>query len=300
MNLRSVDLNLLVIFDSLMTERHVTRAANRVGMSQSAMSNALARLRHVFEDDLFIRAAGGMEPTPRALELGEPISRILRQAQRLMSSDVGFDPRQTRRQFTVRMSDLIGYLALPRLSAHLASVAPNVSLNIVHLSPDATLRALDSDELDFALSMELGEPTGIESEPLFDDRMCCLMRSGHPLSRRPLTLDAFLGARHLKVSMSATDSRFVDDVLTKQGLRRTIALNVPHWLLVPPVLAQTDLLAVVSGKLAEAISGRQLLIRPLPFESERFAWRIYWHRRYTQSAAHKWIRQAVTKACATL
>ncbi len=105
------------------------------------MSNALARLRQVFEDELFIRAAAGMEPTPRALELGDQVSRILRQAERMMSTDVGFDARQTRRQFTARMSDLIGYLALPRLTAYLAEAAPNISLNVVHLSPDATLHA---------------------------------------------------------------------------------------------------------------------------------------------------------------
>ncbi len=300
MNLRSIDLNLLVIFDSLMAERHVTRAANRIGMSQSAMSNALARLRQVFEDELFIRAAAGMEPTPRALELGDQVSRILRQAERMMSTDVGFDARQTRRQFTARMSDLIGYLALPRLTAYLAEAAPNISLNVVHLSPDATLRALESDELDFALSMALGQPSGIQSEPLFDDEMCCLMRVGHPLARRPMTLDAFLGARHLKVSMSATDSRFVDNVLAKQGMQRTIALNVPHWLLVPPVLARSDMLAVVSRKLAGAFADRQLLTRPLPFESDGFAWRMYWHRRYAQSAAHQWMRQAVATSCAAL
>jgi DNA-binding transcriptional LysR family regulator len=300
MNLRSIDLNLLVIFDSLMAERHVTRAAGRVGMSQSAMSNALARLRHLFDDELFIRGSSGMEPTPRALELGEQVARILRQAERMMSADVGFDPTVARRHFTARMSDAIGYLLLPRLVAHLAGVAPNVGLNVLHLSPDATLRALEADELDFAVSMALAQPSGIRSEPLFEDAMCCVMRAGHPLAGEALTLDAFLGTPHMKVSMSATDARFVDDVLARRGLQRTIALNVPHWLLVPPVLSSSDLLAVVPRKLATAFAGHGLVTAMLPFESRSFSWNLYWHRRHEKSASNAWIRESVRSAGAAL
>src|SRR6185369_282897 len=181
MNLRSLDLNLLVVFDALMIERHVTRAANRVAMSQPAVSNALARLRYVFKDELFIRHAGVMEPTPRAIELSDAVRQILRQTERLLTTDVGFDPRTSTRAFTGRMSDLIGYLALPRIVERLRALAPSVSLHVLHMAPDRTLKALEDDQLDFALSMELRHLRSIRSESLFNDRMCCVMREGHPL-----------------------------------------------------------------------------------------------------------------------
>jgi len=135
-NLRSVNLNLLVVFDALMIERHVTRAANRAAMSQPAMSNALTRLRALFKDDLLVRTARGMEPTPRALELSESIHQILLQAERLMHSDALFDPATSQRSFTIRMSDLVGSLILPGCMAKLAVAAPGVSLDVLHIAPE--------------------------------------------------------------------------------------------------------------------------------------------------------------------
>lgn len=298
MNLRSIDLNLLVIFDALMTERHVTRAAARIAMSQPAMSNALSRLRHIFKDELFVRAAGRMEPTPRAEELGDAVRRILRQAERLMSTDVAFDPATSDRSFSARMSDLLGYLALPRIMASLATEAPAMGLQVVHVSPEATLKALEEDELDFALSMELAGPNSIQSAPLFEDRMCCLMRAGHPLAKVELTLPRFLKARHMRIAMSPTDIRFVDNVLAERGKQRQVALTVPHWLLVPGALAATDLLVVVSRKLADRfVAEADVIAKPLPFESRPFHWHIYWHRRYERAAAHVWMRTLVHQAC---
>lgn len=301
MNLRSIDLNLLVIFDALMTERHVTRAASRIAMSQPAVSNALSRLRHIFKDELFIRTAGRMEPTPRALELGTSVQQILRQAERLMSTDVAFDPADSEREFMARMSDLIGYLVLPHITRHLREHAPAISLNVVHLSPEATLKAMESDELDFALSMELNHTRSIRAEPLLEDQMCCVMRADHPLARVDLTVARFLKAHHMRVAMSPTDIRFVDNVLAERGQQRHVALTVPHWLLVPRTVMETDLLAVVSRKMVSLfLDDKRIVVRALPFKSEPFAWHMYWHRRYDKSAAHVWMRQAVMQACKAL
>ena len=301
MNLRAIDLNLLVIFDALMAERHVTRAALRIPMSQPAMSNALARLRHVFKDDLFIRSGGTMEPTPRALELGEAVRLILRQTERLMSSEVGFDPATAVRDFSGRMSDLIGYLVLPRLLAALATQAPQVTLDILHMSPDRSIKALETDQLDFALSMQLKHTTSICSEPLFSDQMVCVMRSDHPLARAgKLTLPRFLQAEHLRVAMSPTDIRFVDNVLADKGYTRKVVAKVPHWLLIPKILEESNLIAVLSGKLATKFAAAGLAVMPLPFESEPFTWDIYWHRRNDNSVAHKWIRDLIKMCCADI
>jgi DNA-binding transcriptional LysR family regulator len=300
MNLRAVDLNLLVIFDALMTERHVTRAALKIPMSQPAMSNALTRLRHLFKDDLFIRSAGGMEPTARALELGEAVRQILRQTERLMSTDVAFDPSRAERSFTARMSDLIGYLVLPAVLSELRARAPGVTLDVLHMSPERTLKALETDQLDFGLSMELKHANNIRSEPLFTDQMVCVMRSGHPLAKKRLTLERFLDAEHLRVAMSPTDIRFVDNVLADKGLARRVVSNVPHWLLIPQILQQTDMVSVISSKLAAHFSSDALAVKPLPFHSAPFAWTVYWHRRHDNSVPHKWIRNLIQACCAGL
>lgn len=300
MNLRSVDLNLLVIFDALMQERHVTRAALRIPMSQPAMSNALARLRHLFKDDLFIRSGGTMEPTPRAVELSEAVRQILRQTERLMSSDVYFDPTAAVQEFSARMSDLVGCLVLPKVLSVLAETAPGVSLDIIHLSPEKTVQALEADQLDFGLSMQLQHASNIKSEVLFMDQMVCVMRADHPLTSGKLTLARFLEAEHLRVAMSPTDIRFVDNVLAEQGCARKVVAKIPHWLLVPQILQETNLIAVISGKLAARFSSGRLKVRPLPFPSEPFSWDIYWHRRNDNSAAHRWIRGLVASVCADL
>ncbi|RQR26489.1 LysR family transcriptional regulator [Burkholderia sp. Bp9142] len=300
MNLRSVDLNLLVIFDALMRERNVTRAALRIPMSQPAMSNALVRLRHLFKDDLFIRSGGTMEPTPRAMELGESIRQILRQTERLMSSDVNFDPATAQREFTARMSDLVGCLVLPQILAALSEKAPGVTLDILHMSPERTIRALESDQLDFALSMQLQHASNIRSQPLFMDQMVCVMRADHPLAQGEVTLERFLEADHLRVAMSPTDIRFVDNVLADQGYARKVVAKVPHWLLIPPILRESQLIAVISGKLAARFASEPLAVRPLPFPSEPFSWDIYWHRRNDNSVTHKWMRDLIVETCTTL
>ncbi|SDE93795.1 transcriptional regulator, LysR family [Variovorax sp. CF079] len=299
-NLRAVDLNLLVLFDALMAESHVTRAADRVGVSQSAMSNALARLRFLFKDELFIRTSRGMEPTPRAVELGEGVRSILQQTSRLMASDVSFDAQKSQHQFVARMSDLVGSLVLPALMGRLSHAAPGVSLDVVHMSPEKTVEALELDQLDVAVSMDLTHGNTIRYVDLLEDKMVCLMRQDHPMAGRRLTLERFLASQHVRVSMSPTDMRFVDSVLAEQGQQRKIMLNLPHWLLVPQVLQQTDYIAVMSERAALRVVGADLVVRPLPFQTESFAWRLYWHKRHEHSRSHQWLRTQLEEVCAAV
>ncbi|MCO5089534.1 LysR family transcriptional regulator [Bosea sp. (in: a-proteobacteria)] len=293
MNLRSIDLNLLVALNALLTDRHVTRAADKIGLSQPAMSNALSRLRHIFKDDLLVRTAAGMQATPRALELTEPVRQVLRQIERVLDSEPGFDPATSSRSFTLRLSDLLGLLLLPRLSERLNVEAPGLEFDIIHASPTRTVEALEKDEVDMAVSMGLIHATSIRSACLMSDRMVCVMRRDHPLVGSPLSLDDFLAARQLKVSMSPTDRRFVDDVLSRLGLTRRVALNVPHWLLVPHVLERSDLLSVMPRRLALALGRSAMTIQELPFESDPFEWSMYWHRRHEGNQALVWLRQTL-------
>ena len=300
MNLRIVDLNLLVAHDTMLNERHITRAANRLGLSQPAVSNALGRLRHIFNDELLVRSGNGMQLTPRAEELKQAIQPLLRQIERVFDTDTSFDASRSSRTFVIRLSDLLEFLLLPALLDNLRHEAPGIALDVLHLPPTGTVDALERDEIDLAISMGLEPTSAIRSEVVFRDRMVCLMRKSHPLAREELTREAFLAQRHLKTSMSPADLRFVDDVLAREGLERNVGLNVPHWLIVPRVLARSELVAVVPQRFAAAVAGRSLVLRELSFASGSFEWTLYWHRRHEGSRANGWLRDAIRKACLTI
>ncbi|OXS21024.1 LysR family transcriptional regulator [Pseudomonas rhodesiae] len=297
MNLRAVDLNLLVIFDTLMKERHVTRAALKVPMSQPAMSSALSRLRLLFKDDLFIRVGGCMEPTARAIELSVGVTRILREAERLMTSEVLFDPASSDDHFTGRMSDLITYLVLPTLSGLLSRQAPGMRMDITHIPIDQTLARMESDQLDFAISTQLKHTSNIVSEPLFMDRLVCVMRDGHKLSGAELSMQEFLKADHLHVAVSQHDVRFVDNVLAEQQVSRRITLTIPHWLSLPAILCETDMISVISERLASTFVDKALVIKELPLSMPSFSWDLYWHKRNKNTAAHAWLREQIKQCC---
>ncbi len=290
MNLRSVDLNLLVVLDALLSEQHVTRAAAKVGLSQSAMSNALRRLRTLMRDDLLVRNATGMEATPRALELVEPIRQLLRQAERLIETNSDFDPASATLRYRVRMSDVLTYLLMPSLLSMLGSEAPEVTLDIVHLSPLQTIAALEADDIDVAVSMGLEHTNNILSLPLFEDRMVCVLAKDHPDASGELTMERFLALPHIKVSMSPTDGRYVDTALAGMHQSRKVAVNVPHWLAVPHLLAGSAMIAVMSERLAASFAKEDLAIKALPFSSATFHWSLYWHRRHDRSPAQEWLR----------
>jgi len=241
-----------------------------------------------------------MQPTPRAGELLEQTQQLLRQIERVFESDASFEPGKSERKFTVRMSDLLGLLILPDLLDRVGADAPNVALDVLHLPPARTVDALEKDEIDVAVSMGLGHSNSIRAELMFRDSMVCVMRKSHPLARMALTLDNFLAFRHLKVSMSPTDLRFVDDVLARQKLERNVGLNVPHWLVVPHVLARTDFLSVMPGSLAKEIAGDTLVTRELPFASRPFDWSLYWHRRHEGNQAIVWLRDQIRATCGSV
>jgi DNA-binding transcriptional LysR family regulator len=295
-SLRRIDLNLLVALDALLRERHVTRAAQAIGLSQPAMSSALGRLRLVFKDELLVRTAAGMQPTPRAEALIEPVRQALAQVERVLACDDDFDALASRRRFTLRLSDLLSLLLLPRLMQQISHMAPHIGLDVMHLPPQQTVDALEKDEIDVAVSMGLEHTGTIRRQVLFSDRMACVMRERHPLATGKLTLARFLSARHLKVSMSPTDIRFVDDVLSRSEAHRDVALNMPHWLLVPHILASTDYVSVMPARIASAIQDKALIMRGLPFASKPFDWCLYWHRRHHDNPANRWLRERILQA----
>jgi DNA-binding transcriptional LysR family regulator len=298
MRLRSVDLNLLVALDALLEERHVSRAALRVGLSQPAMSNALARLRATFGDVLLVRTPRGMEPTARGLELAGEVRQVLRQVERVLTPGAGFEPARCEQRFVLRMSDLLSRLFLPGIAEALLREAPLAALEIVHLSPAQTVQALEADACDLAVSMGLDHGGSILQQPLMRDRMVCVMRGEHAAARGRFDLECLLRLRHLRVSISPVDSRFVDDALARLGRRRHVAVNVPHWLVVPEVLRATDLVAVMPERLADVLARTAdgFVRRSLPLPETEFEWALYWHRRHDGSVQHAWLRELVVRS----
>jgi len=299
MNLRAIDLNLLVIFNALVAEKHVSKAASRLAMSQPAVSNALSRLRSAFGDELFVRSDGRMMPTPRALELAPMVEGIVRQSERLLASGSEFDPSRSDRQFTVRMSDLIGYLTLPVIAEVLRETAPSVSLRVFPMVED-TVRLLETDELDLAISAHLLHPPFIRSQHVLEDAVCCLMSERHPLVATTLTRAAFFEFAHLQVAMGPNYVPFADSLISQFKERRKIAMSVPSWLLVPQILRHTNLLALASQSLAGLFQGEGVVAKPLPFKTAPYRWTMYWHRRNDSSIGHAWLRNSFQRACADI
>jgi DNA-binding transcriptional LysR family regulator len=176
----------------------------------------------------------------------------------------------------------------------LRATAPGISLDVLHLPPAATVDALDEGTIDVAISMDLHHAGSIRSKRLLQDRMVCVMDRGHPAAGR-LTLDRFLQAAHVKVSINPRDGRYVDAALSEMGLTRRVVLNVPHWLVVPGIVRGSPLLAVMSERLARHFAG-DLAIEPVPFGQQDFAWSMYWHQRHDQLPAQVWLRGQIEAA----
>ena len=289
--LRSVDFRLLLAFEALIAERHVSRAAAAVGLSQPAMSHALAKLRHQFHDPLLARTSTGFEPTPKALELVEPVRAAIRQVSRLFSESSIFDPKTSSENVSIRMGDMNEVLFLPPLLHELERQAPNLTVTVQHLPPSETVRALEASAIDFAVSALIKHSKSVHSIELARDRMVCVMRKGHPAAARKLTTRAFLSLRHLRIVQSAGDVRFVEGALFKNGMQRKIITTTPHWLAASYLVETTDLVAALPESMVRRLNvdGR-FAVAPLPVGGEEFSWRLYWHRRYDARPAHRWIR----------
>jgi DNA-binding transcriptional LysR family regulator len=298
-NLASVDLNLLVAFEALLDERSVSRAAARVGLSQPAMSNALARLRAVFDDRLFERAAGGMAPTPRAEQLRGPLRAGLAQLRRAFEGETSFDPATSPRRFRVAATDYVEWLLAGPLAAALSRQAPGVQIQLRRLdrlfvAPEAALRA---GEIDLAIGFfpdARSLESGSVSETLLEEQNVVVARQGHPLLRRRLDLDAFAAARHAAVIYRPEPWGLIDTELAARGRRRNLFLAAPHFLTVLRAVSESDLIACVPERLARGLrQSLRLAIRPVPFPLPPFHTRMVWHEHAAGDAALIWLRSVL-------
>jgi DNA-binding transcriptional LysR family regulator len=303
MHIGSIDLNLLVAFDALLTEQNVTRAAERIGISQSAMSHALARLRSFTGDALLVRVRGGMVPTPRAQALGPPIQRALGDVARALSPAPAFDPKTARWVFKVGTTDYGELVLLPKLVARLAREAPGIDLRVRSLEDDL-IGPLVSGSIDVALAPprpEL-ESQGIFARRLFDERFVCVVRKGHPLAKKKLTLSRFAAASHALISPRGREGGLVDDALARLHLKRRVAVVVPHFLIAPHVVATSDLVLTLAARVASVLAkplGLVVLAPPAELRLEGFAMSAQWHERTQADPAQKWIRTVLADVAKT-
>lgn len=268
-DLSRVDLNLLVLFEIVLEERHVGRAAGRLNLSPSAVSHGLRRLRRLLNDPLFLRTPKGVVPTERAMELAEPVADILARARSVISTAEPFDPATSTRRFTIGAPDGVSAVFLSPLLAELRRVGPGIDLSVRQILPPGGRRAtervwepvladLDARATDIAVVPVDEVPARFVTRTLYEEDFVVAMRAGHPFGKDP-TLDGFCRMRHVVVSLTGDAYGFVDDVLAKHGRSRRVALTVPNFMFALAVVAETDLIAALP-KAFVAIHGPRLRI----------------------------------------
>jgi DNA-binding transcriptional LysR family regulator len=294
MNIAGLNLNLLPVLDALLTERSVSRAGVRLGLSQPAVSNALGQLRALLGDPLLVRKGAGMAPTERALALAAPLRAALQALEQGLEPPTAFDPTTADRGFTIVTNDFVAFAMLPRLLARLQREAPRVRLQVRAWQEHVVPPDLARGDADLVLGFNRDLPAGHVAAPLFMDRFVFVARKGHPLVRGKITLAQYTKLSHVLVSQEPNARGVVDDVLARRGLSRTVALRLSHFLLVPPVLAATDYVAALSEVVARPMALRlplQLLAMPLDVPTATV--QMAWHERTAASPAHVWLRALV-------
>src|SRR5882672_9583699 len=293
MNVQGLDLNLLRVFDAVLRDRSVTAAAKHLGLTQPAVSNALARLRASFEDALFVRTPTGMDATPFARELAGPVRQALALLESALAHGPGFDPASTTRAFRFYMSDLGQIEFLPPLIERVQQAAPGVRLEAVALEVEDIADALATGALDLAVGFLPGLGPPVRRRALFRDPYLCLVRADHPI--KALTKRKFQEASHALVTYRG-GHRVVEEALERAGLARRIALRLPHFTVVPMVLERTDLICTLPARVArvfERRGGLKSLAPPVPIPPADVA--VHWHERFEADPGNRWLREQVVE-----
>jgi len=294
MELHELDLNLLVVFNQMLVERRVSKVAETLGVSQPAVSNSLAKLRKLFGDELFLRTPKGMEPTPYADQLAESVSYALAMIHSGVNQRSSFEPSSARRAITIGMTDIGEIYFLPALIERLHREAPGITLSTVRNAAINLRDELESGKVDLAIGLLPQLKAGFFQRRLFTQRYVCLMRRGHRLDKRKLSLAEFSAAEHLVVISAGTGHGKVDELLQRSGVERNVRLTVPHYVSVGHILRGSDLIATVPERLAERlVEPFGLVSVPHPAKLPDVAINAFWHAKYHRSPANRWLRGVV-------
>ena len=307
-NFRTLDLNLLRVFDEVMAEGSLTRAARNLSLTQPAVSNALRRLRETLGDELVQRSGQGMAPTPRARAIWPAVREALAQLQSSLIPNE-FVPAEANTSFVLAMSDATAAELIPGLTETLEKQAPRVTLRVVPLTTRDPRSMLDEEACDLAVGYfpsmladltartQSGEPQPFFHQRLYTGEYVCVMRKDHPLAQGPLTIDAFCAARHMLVSFSGRPFGFIDEALATLGRERFVVLTVNQFFTAARVVANANLLTVLPLHFVKVTGfADQLVFRPLPFEVSPVLVDAVWHRRNQQRSSHVWLREVVQRA----
>lgn len=288
--MRNQELTLLYVFDAIMTEMSITRAAARLGMTQPAVSNAVSRMRDIWRDPLFIKKGRQIEPTAFALSLWGQIRDPMYQLSAAVTSSV-FEPAESRRKFRIALTDLAVDLFWPALLQEVSSLAPLVDLYAVPFTQVGAVDQLHQASVDLALGPRDARDHSLNSSFLYSDHFKLLMRKRHPLAGRRVSMAKFLSARHLLVSRSGNAEGHVDRALQRDGLSRRVAATVNHFSVVPKLLAESDLIAVVPQLFAENTECRsKLWATDPPVSIDPVSIYLMWHTRLDRDPGLAWLR----------
>ncbi|WP_224362642.1 LysR family transcriptional regulator [Hyalangium versicolor] len=300
-NLSRLDLNLLVAFDALLQERHLTRAAARIGIGQPAMSHHLGRLRELLGDELFRRSPGGMEPTPHARALAETVREVLARIQTLTLLERRFDPATDERHFRIGIPDGLEIALMPPFMAHVAREAPGVSFSLTPVDEATSLRMLDEGELDLLVGPLLEGAPHHKRRQVCSEGYLCLFHPELVRVRLPLSLDDFLALPHVRISRRADAFDVVDDALAKLRKRRRVVMHTSHSLTVPYVLRQSALLACLPRRAAlTTAEAFDLAVSPPPIPLPENSIAMRWHGSRHTDAGHIWLRETLLRSAAEL
>ncbi|MCM2566672.1 LysR substrate-binding domain-containing protein [Janthinobacterium kumbetense] len=295
-NLRAVDLNLLVILDALLSERHLSRAAERLHMSQPAVSHALARLRHLLGDALLLRGKGGFQPTARALALARPLAEALQSVRSVLGGAV-FEAATAQRVFRLAMSDYGAALLLPALLRRLRVEAPGIDLAVSYASRPAVIAGVQDGEIDLALGVFPQLPEQLHRETLFEETFACALDPASLAAGEVLSLETYLARPHVLVASSEGGmAAEVDAALAQLGQTRRIAVRVPYWTVAPDVVRGTDLILTVARRALQGSAAQGLAQYAAPFAIAPFAFEVIRHRRTEGDAGIAWLRAAIAQA----
>jgi DNA-binding transcriptional LysR family regulator len=294
MDLRRFDLNLLVIFNQVLLDRSVSVAGEKLGISQPAVSNALKRLREELKDDLFLRTSRGMEPTPYAMHLAEPVVYALNAIQGALFKRDEFDPASSKRTFHLAVTDIGEMYFMPPLMDALASLAPHIQINTQRVSAGNPKEDMESGTVDLALGLQPKLQAGFFQRRLFRQRYVVMFRRNHPVAKSPMSLRQVTELEHVRVVASNTGHGEVDGLLDAAGIQRRMRLAVPHFIAVGHILQSTDLIATVPERFAErCVQPFGLTISRHPAKLPEIAINLFWHARFNRDPANMWLRQLI-------
>jgi len=303
MNIRKQDLQLLVCFDALAACRSVSKAAQMLNMTQPAMSNTLARLRQKFADELFLRTRNGVTPTPKALELIEPVRKALENLEAIMSPAPDFDPRTTRARLTLTTTGYVEFVLTPNVVRALEKAAPGIQLETRIPNREIANQRLERGEIDFRIGWDEHPSEKLRYANLFQDRFVCIARTNHPSIGSSITPDQYCRLEHartvIRSHMSSVEN--IDRAVTALGRRLRIAMISHDYIAVPHIVSRSNLIATVPERLADLMV-RQLPIRKYecPVRVPGHAIRLYWHDRTHRSPLHRWFRRLVSETAAAM